>query len=93
MFWNDIRLKPDGPIQPNGGYDYLSLIEIWRAANQTKSNLLFWWWRPEALVEEFHGTQSQFQMVLLPEATDVCSRARVGTEDRCSENIMERRGT
>ena len=92
LFWNDIKLKPDGPILPNGGYDFGSLIEIWRAANQTKSNVLFWWWRPEALVEEFHGTDAQFQMVLLPEATDICSRARVSTENRCSENIMERRG-
>ncbi len=93
LYWNDIKLKPDGPVLPNGGYEYPSLIEIWRAAAATKSNLVFWWWRPEALVEEFHGTDSQFQQILLPEATDICARARVDTDARCSEDIMERRGS
>jgi hypothetical protein len=92
MYWNDVKLKPDGPLQPNGGYEYGSLIEIWRAAAATKSNVILWWWRPEALVEEFHGTDAQFQQVLLPEATDICSRARVTSEARCSEDIMTRRG-
>ena len=45
------------------------------------------------VVEEFHGTDAQFQQVLLPEATDICSRSRVDTEARCSEDIMERRGS
>ena len=45
------------------------------------------------MVEEFHGSDSQFQQVLLPEATDVCSRSRVDTVARCSEDIMERRGS
>jgi hypothetical protein len=44
------------------------------------------------LVEEFHETDAQFQQVLLPEATYICSRARVNSEARCSEDIMTRRG-
>lgn len=92
LYWNDIILKPDGPIQPNGGYEYPSMLEIWRAANATKSPLIMWWWKPEALVEEFFDTPGSFQQVLLPEATETCSRKRVDTEARCSEDIWERRG-
>jgi hypothetical protein len=93
LYWNGITLIPDGPVQPNGGYDYGQMLQIWRAANATQSDVMFWWWRPDALIEEFHGTNAQFQQVLLPEATDTCSRARVDTEARCSLDIMERRGS
>jgi hypothetical protein len=92
LYWNDIILEPDGPIEPNGGYEYKSMVEIWRAANATKSPIIMWWWKPEALVEEFFGSSSSFQQILLPEATETCSRNRVDTEARCSEDIWERRG-
>ncbi|KAG7354944.1 7 transmembrane sweet-taste receptor of 3 GCPR-domain containing protein [Nitzschia inconspicua] len=51
-----------------------------------------WWWKPDALVEEFFGSSSSFQQVLLPEATETCSLNRVDTEARCSDDIWQRRG-
>jgi len=43
------------------------MIEIWRAANATKSYVIVWWWTPDATVEAFRGTPYQFQFVYLPE--------------------------
>ena len=45
LYWNDIKLIPDGPVMPNGGYEYGSMVQIWRAADATKSNVVFWWWK------------------------------------------------
>jgi hypothetical protein len=92
LYWNEIYLTPDGPVRPNGGYEYKSMVEIWRAANATKSPVIMWWWKPDALVEEFFDTDTSFQQLLLPDATETCSHNRVDTEARCSEDIWVRRG-
>ena len=44
MYWNNISLASAGPKEPNNGYSYSSMIEIWRAANATRSHVLTWWW-------------------------------------------------
>ena len=93
LYWNNISLEPDGPIEPNGAYDYDSMIEIWRAANATRSNIVMWWWTPDVLGNEFQGTQGQMQQVMLPTATDACARARVTAEQRCSMNRTVRLGS
>ncbi|KAL3915961.1 MAG: hypothetical protein SGILL_005398 [Bacillariaceae sp.] len=92
LYWNDIRLTPDGPVQPNGGYEYRNMVEIWRAANATKEAVMMWWWKPDTLVEEFFDSDASMQQILLPDATEACSRNRVDTEARCSEDIAVRRG-
>lgn len=93
LYWNNIfGLKPDGPSEPNKGYEYSSQIEIWRAANATKSDVIMWWWQPEALVEEFSASDWSFQQIILPTVTDICSEARIGVDDRCQEDIALRRG-
>ncbi|KAL3909860.1 MAG: hypothetical protein SGILL_007919, partial [Bacillariaceae sp.] len=92
LYWNEILLTPDGPVQPNGGYEYKSIVEIWRAANATRSPVMMWYWAPDALVEQFRDGDGAFQQLLLPEATETCSRNRVDTEARCSEDIWVRRG-
>ena len=33
------------------------MIEIWKAANATKSHVFLWWWTPELLLEEFAESQ------------------------------------
>jgi ABC-type proline/glycine betaine transport system substrate-binding protein len=91
LYWNDINLLPTGPLL-NGGYEYSSMLEIWRAANATKSNVMMWWWSPETLNEEFYDTDAALEQVLLPRATYACSRARTDAAARCSEDIVERRG-
>jgi hypothetical protein len=91
LYWNYINLLPTGPLL-NGGYEYSSLPEIWRAANATKSNVMMWWWSPGTLNEEFYNTDAALEQVLLPRATYACSLTRTDAAARCSEDIMERRG-
>jgi len=43
----DIALKKGESSPGSHGYTYSQLIELWRAANATKSNLMFYWWTPE----------------------------------------------
>ena len=93
IYWNNISLEPDGPIEPNGAYDYNSMIEIWRAANATQSNVILWWWAPDALGTEFQGTPGELQPILLPTATDECARNRVNAVQRCSANRTVRLGS
>ena len=44
MYWNNIPLRSNGPLLPNNGYSYFQMIEIWNAANYTKSPIFLWWW-------------------------------------------------
>eukprot|EP00934_Nitzschia_sp_Nitz4_P007435 Nitzschia sp. Nitz4//scaffold138_size62050//40663//43710//NITZ4_006392-RA/size62050-processed-gene-0.8-mRNA-1//1//CDS//3329535779//7425//frame0 len=71
---NDIALESNGPLQGNHGYSYGQMIQIWRAANATDSDLIMWWWTPDATIEEFRGTEYEFQPVLLPEPTAECRK-------------------
>ena len=90
--WNDIALESDGPLPENKGYSYGQMVDIWRAANATQSHVVMWWWTPDATVEEFQGTQYQFQPILLPQPTDSCNAARIHPEDRCALDPVTRRG-
>lgn len=93
LYWNNIvGLKPDGNMEPNKGYEYSSQVEIWRAANATKSDVIMWWWQPDVLVEEFSSTDFSFQQIVLPTVTDVCFESRIEVEDRCVDDIAVRRG-
>lgn len=91
-YHNDIALQSDGPLKENGGYSYNQMIQIWRAANATTSDIVMWWWTPDATIEEFRGTPFEFQQVLLPEPTSQCREARIQPSDRCSTNRDVRRG-
>jgi len=91
LFWNNISLESDGPLV-NNGYEYDQMIQIWRAANATKSHVMSWWWTPTALVEEFRGTSYQFQPVILPDPTVECRAARTTLGEKCSPDINVRRG-
>lgn len=91
-YHNNIALESDGPLPENGGYSYNQMIQIWRAANATSSDVLMWWWTPDATIEEFRGTSYEFQQVLLPEPTLQCREASIEPIDRCSTNRDTRRG-
>ena len=45
VYWNGIALESNGPLEPTASYSYGSMIEIWRAAVKTKSNVIMWWWK------------------------------------------------
>ncbi len=93
IYWNNIvGIALDGPEEPNGGYGYSAMLEIWNAANATQSDAMMWWWRPEAMLAKYSGSDWSFQEILLPTVTDVCFKNRIGSEARCSADISERRG-
>jgi len=93
LYWNDIvGIALDGPEEPNGGYSYGEMIEIWNAANATTSDIMMWWWRPDAMLSKYSGSDWSFQEILLPTVTDVCFKNRIPPEDRCSTDISVRRG-
>lgn len=93
LYWNDIvGLEPDGPNPPAGSYDYGTMYQVWRAANATRSHIIMSWYSPEALTEEFFGSDYAFLEVMLPPPTDACSDARTSEADRCSDSILTRRG-
>lgn len=52
-----IALESDGP-ELSGGYSYSDMVDVWFAANATRSNVIGMWWEPEALVSLFLGTGS-----------------------------------
>ena len=80
----NIALKSSGKEPGSNGYSYGQLVELWEAANATKSDFIMQWWIPEALYELFIGTEAEFQIVNLPPANYECFEHRVNTElTRC----------
>ena len=88
----DIALKSTGPEGPAGGYPYERLVEMWKAANATKSNLMMQYWSPEPLYQEFLGTDAEFISVTLPTRTQECLNTRRPLDDMCSEDEAIRLG-
>ena len=91
-YWNDIPLESDGPLPENNGFVYEQMIDVWRAANATQSHVVMFWWTGDPTIEEFRGTEFQFQPILLPEPTAECHAARIDYADRCSPDPVIRRG-
>jgi hypothetical protein len=70
-----------------GGYTYSQLTQIWRAANATKSTVMMQWWKPEALYQEFLGTDAEFTRVILPPPTQICEENRIDGANRCGDDF------
>eukprot|EP00934_Nitzschia_sp_Nitz4_P004372 Nitzschia sp. Nitz4//scaffold277_size25017//9057//13286//NITZ4_008346-RA/size25017-snap-gene-0.31-mRNA-1//1//CDS//3329545341//4362//frame0 len=75
-----------GGSDGNGGYSYGELVQIWQAANATKSDVMMTWWTPETMYEQFVGSEAEFTQVLLPPVTDECVVARADPVYTCSDN-------
>ena len=73
----------DGKEPGSFGYSYSQLVEIYAAANATKSNLMINWWTPEAMYSTYLGTEAEMQRVVLPSPTQECIDHRIETIDRC----------
>mmetsp|Transcript_33762 Transcript_33762/g.64290 ORF Transcript_33762/g.64290 Transcript_33762/m.64290 type:complete len:313 (-) Transcript_33762:2396-3334(-) len=86
-----IPVKSSGPLV-GGAYAYGDIVDIYKAANFTKSDILIYWWTPEIKVQEFHGTDAEFQRVLLPPPSAECIESRVTQDQRCSINPEEHVG-
>lgn len=88
----NIALESNGPEAVSHGYTYGQMIDIWAAANATKSNVIMIWWTPEALFQEYLGTDAEFQRITLPPPTQSCIDARVDITTRCAGTLNERIG-
>lgn len=96
MFYNNISLASNGSNGPNKSYTYSQMIQIWRAAQATKSNVLMWFYTPEIDMYEFEGTDAEFQRVLFPVPSSACQEYRqdfMTIENRCSLNETLRLGS
>eukprot|EP00934_Nitzschia_sp_Nitz4_P001250 Nitzschia sp. Nitz4//scaffold195_size40117//9703//13668//NITZ4_007574-RA/size40117-processed-gene-0.24-mRNA-1//-1//CDS//3329540359//1250//frame0 len=93
LYWSGIvGLEADGPLPPTGSYSDVSMMQIWRAANATKSHVAMVWYQPEALSVEFLRTEYEFVYVTFPAPTQECLVYKTTEEQRCSESLLERAG-
>ena len=92
----DIPLDPNNGVDgAPGGYTQEQLMEMWAAANATRSHLMMMWWFPEPTVQRFSGSEAEFQRVVLPPYTYECATAwekYQADREECSENITKRVG-
>eukprot|EP00980_Cylindrotheca_fusiformis_P004722 scaffold1004_cov105-Cylindrotheca_fusiformis.AAC.5 len=91
-YYNGIALESDGPELINGGYAYGEMLQIWAAANATKSDVIMWWYEPDSLVEAYRGTDFEFTKIHLPSPSVECRESRTSPEDRCSADPLVRLG-
>ena len=94
LFWNDVvGLDPELGTNPSEHfYGWNAMIEVWRAANATNSNVIMNRYKPDSFVTEFQNTDYEFHRVTFPVATAECFEHRVTTEEKCDANITVRRG-
>ena len=92
-YYNNISLESDGNDGYDGGYAYTHMLQIWKAAAVTKSHIIMWWWTPDASIEEYRGSDFEFQRILLPDPTLQCKESRITPSERCSADPLVRRGT
>lgn len=75
----------------NERHTYSQFLEMWAAANATKSNLIMPWWTPEALYQSYAGTDAEFQRVTLPPPSYQCYENRIDSGKRCLNVSLEER--
>ena len=88
MYHHNIALESDGKQAGGRGYTYSQLIEMWAAANATKSNLAAMWWTPEALHSTYLGTDSQMEKIQLTWPTQECFENRINASQQCEYNTL-----
>eukprot|EP00980_Cylindrotheca_fusiformis_P004723 scaffold1004_cov105-Cylindrotheca_fusiformis.AAC.6 len=91
-YHNNIPLKSNGK-DANDGYAYHEMLEIWAAANATRSDVIMWWYEPDPAVQLYRGGDFAFTKVHLPSPSVECRESRVSPQDRCSPDPAVRRGT
>ena len=57
-----IALESDGG-EASDGYAYSDMVDIWAAANATRSDLIGLWFTPDATANLYRGTESELTMV------------------------------
>ncbi|KAL3917281.1 MAG: hypothetical protein SGILL_004790, partial [Bacillariaceae sp.] len=87
----NIALTGSGDQPGSAGYSNVEMVEVWHAANYTKSDIIGW--RPEALYQQYQGTDFELQPVLMPSPSQECLDNRVDATQRCSLDPTERVGS
>lgn len=88
-----IPLSSSGSEPGSRGYKYDELLDIFAAANATKSDIIFQWWTPDVVHNAYAGTDAEFQAVGMPLPTLECIENAVSSEDRCDPDVNVRRGS
>lgn len=88
----DLPVKSRGPLAPNNAYSYGQLLDIWAAANATRSPILLYWWYPDPTYQFYLGSEAEMQAVQLPPPRQVCITNRVTPAQRCGEDEVARMG-
>ena len=92
-YYHNIALKSSGKEPHSHGYQYSQLVEMYAAANATRSNLMLMWWTPEATYSTYVGTEAEMQRVVLPTPTQECIDHRILSTQRCEfDDPMEQYG-
>lgn len=84
-----IALESGGSDGGSGGYTYSEMVQIWSAANATKSDVIGLWWTPDATANLFKGSGSDLMPVLLPPPTQECLDNRIDILKRCDDSATE----
>jgi hypothetical protein len=93
LYWNNISLASQGSKGVNNAYTLQQMIQIYHAANSTKSNVFMWWWTPEMLHQIYQGGDYELHRVAFPRATRECLEYRYNDNiKRCSPILSERLG-
>ncbi len=70
FYWNDIRLTPDGTLRA-GGYEHSHMLQIYEAANATKSGVFMLFYEPDRFIEKFATSRSMKMKRYVYERTNV----------------------
>ena len=92
MYWNDIPMKSRGPGSVNGGYSPQQTIQIWQAANKTKSDVMVVWESPSYVIANFADSDASWFRVQFPESTEECVDYQRNNTLKCTTNETERVG-
>ena len=93
FYWNKIFMASSGPLEPNKGYSYGHMIQIYEAAAATESDVMIWWWEPDLAFMIYEDTIAAPQRIILPRPTMECSKYRESDAiNRCSDILEERLG-
>jgi hypothetical protein len=85
LYWSNVTLKPEA-------YNWNTMTQIWDAANETKSDLIMWFYLPGLVPNIYRGTQGEFVPVSFDEPSLECAAKRLDLEGRCSPDQTIRRG-
>jgi hypothetical protein len=84
-------MESDGPDPVTHGYPPEQVQEIMLAANETKSNLMLYWYNIEPTFLSFLGTDSEYIQVDMPTPSQKCYDSRP-VEFSCAMTLKERIG-